>query len=74
MSQNQIHVVQRENGWAAVKSGNERASFIAPTQKEVIARSIQIAKAEHRELFIHGTDGKIRERNSYGNDPFPPRG
>ncbi|MBY0544383.1 MAG: DUF2188 domain-containing protein, partial [Gammaproteobacteria bacterium] len=29
------------------------------------------AKVEH---FIHGKDGKIQERNSYGNDPFPPRG
>ena len=74
MNFKQIHVVRRENGWAAIKSGAERVSFIAPTQKEVIARSTQIAKAEHRELFIHGTDGKIRERNSYGNDPFPPRG
>ena len=21
----------------------------------------------------HGRDGRIRERDSYGNDPFPPR-
>ncbi|EGD1666955.1 DUF2188 domain-containing protein, partial [Escherichia coli] len=23
---------------------------------------------------IHGRDGQIRERDSYGNDPFPPKG
>lgn len=28
------------------------------------------AKVEH---FIHGMDGKIQERNTYGSDPFPPR-
>jgi hypothetical protein len=28
-------------------------------------------KVEH---IIHGKDGKIQGRNSYGNDPFPPRG
>lgn len=26
------------------------------------------------ELFIHGVDGKIRARESHGNDPYPPRG
>ena len=26
------------------------------------------------EVFIHGRDGKIRERNTYGHDPFPPQG
>lgn len=26
------------------------------------------------ELFIHGTNGRIRGRNSYGNDPYPPKG
>jgi hypothetical protein len=24
--------------------------------------------------LIHGEDGRIRERNSYGNDPYPPKG
>ena len=74
MLSKQIHVVQRDNGWAGLKSECERASFIAPTQKEAIARSIKIARTERRELFVHGTNNRIRERNSYGNDPFPPRG
>jgi hypothetical protein len=26
------------------------------------------------ELVIHGQDGRIRERNTHGNDPFPPKG
>jgi hypothetical protein len=25
------------------------------------------------ELLIHGQNGQIRERNSYGNDPHPPK-
>ena len=24
--------------------------------------------------YIHNRDGKIGQANSYGNDPFPPRG
>ncbi|MBH1956454.1 DUF2188 domain-containing protein [Candidatus Saccharibacteria bacterium] len=26
------------------------------------------------ELIIHNADGTIAERETYGNDPFPPRG
>ena len=26
------------------------------------------------ELVIHGRDGRIRGKDSYGNDSFPPRG
>ncbi|WP_268245296.1 DUF2188 domain-containing protein [Vulcaniibacterium thermophilum] len=29
---------------------------------------------QRSELFIQGRDGQIRERNSYGDDPFPPKG
>lgn len=33
-----------------------------------------IAKKQHTEFFNHGKDGKIQSRDSYGNDPFPPKG
>ena len=36
------------------------------------ARSI--AQNQHSELLIHGRNGEIRERDSFGGDPFPPRG
>jgi hypothetical protein len=29
---------------------------------------------ERTEHLIHNLDGTIAERNSYGSDPFPPRG
>ena len=32
------------------------------------------AMREGGETFIHRATGPIRDRNSYGNDPFPPRG
>ena len=25
------------------------------------------------EVVIHGTDGRIRDKDSYGNDPMPPK-
>ena len=44
------------------------------TQAKAIQRAREIARNQESELFIHGKNGRIRERDSYGNDPFPPRG
>jgi len=68
------HVVKRSGGWAVVGEGNSRDTSIHPTQQEAIERAREIAVNQQSEVLIHGEDGKIRDRNSYGNDPFPPRG
>lgn len=33
-----------------------------------------MAKNDGVEHLIHNKDGTISERNSYGNDPYPPKG
>jgi uncharacterized protein YdaT len=52
----------------------ERAVKITSTQQEAIERAKEIAKNNQSELIIHRKDGTIREKNSYGNDPYPPEG
>lgn len=74
MPRNDRHVVPRNGKWAVRKSGSTRVSRYFKTQSEAIEAARDIAKREHTELYIHGSDGRIRERNSYGNDPFPPPG
>ncbi|TCP05507.1 uncharacterized protein DUF2188 [Rubrivivax gelatinosus] len=32
-----------------------------------------MARQGQGELLIHGQDGRIRARDSYGNDPCPPK-
>ncbi|MFD1697382.1 DUF2188 domain-containing protein [Roseibium aestuarii] len=68
------HVVRREDGWAVLGAGNSRDTARYDTQAEAIDRATEIARNQQSEVLIHGRDGRIRERNSYGNDPFPPRG
>ena len=48
--------------------------YITPTQFEAINLARDIAENQQSELFIHNRQGQIRERNSYGNDPYPPKG
>jgi hypothetical protein len=34
----------------------------------------KISRSQESELFTHRKNGQIRDRDSYGNDPFPPKG
>jgi len=68
-----VHVVKHNDGWAVKKEGNERASSVHRTQQEAIDVGRGAAKGERSELVIHGRDGKIRDKDSFGNDPCPPR-
>ncbi|MCP4654834.1 MAG: DUF2188 domain-containing protein [bacterium] len=68
------HVVGHSGGWAVKGAGNSRATTVHRTQKAAINRAVKIAKGEHSEVVIHGRDGRIRDKNSYGNDPYPPKG
>lgn len=69
-----MHVVPHKDGWAVKGEGNSKATVVATTQREAIQRGTQISKNQESELFIHGKNGQIRERNSFGNDPYPPKG
>ena len=68
------HVVQRPDGWGVLGAGNSRDTKHTQTQKEAIEHAREIAINQGSEVVIHGTDGKIREKNSYGKDPNPPKG
>ena len=48
--------------------GNQRASVVTDTQKEAINLGREISRNQRGELFIHGVDGKIRARDSHGNE------
>lgn len=74
MSKKGQHVVPSATGWSVRKAGASKASSTHSTQQEAIAAATKIARNQQTELYIHGRDGRIRERNSYGHDPFPPKG
>jgi hypothetical protein len=71
MSKNE-HVVPTDNGWGVRGEGNSRLTAEFQTQGEAIKLSREISQNQRSEQVIHGRDGRIRERNSYGGDPFPP--
>ena len=50
--------------------GNRRDSGGTEAQ----AKGCEMAQRLHTEHKIQNREGRITERNSYGRDPFPPRG
>lgn len=74
MSKKAQHVVPRDDGWAVRSTGSARVAGRYATQEEAITVGRERAQSQGTELYIHGQDGRIRERNSYGRDPHPPKG
>ncbi|WP_214845516.1 MULTISPECIES: DUF2188 domain-containing protein [unclassified Exiguobacterium] len=71
---NQHVTPHSDGGYQVIAEEASRATKRFPTQKEAIAAGREIAKKQQVELIIHNKEGQIRDKDSYGNDPFPPRG
>jgi hypothetical protein len=73
MTKKNIHVTPHGDKWAAQREGS-RASSLHDTQKEAEQKGRQTARKDKTEFYLHNKQGQIRERDSYGNDPYPPKG
>ena len=73
MSKN-VHIVPHDDGWAVRIAGGDRATSVHRTQREAAESGRERARRDGVEILILGEDGRIRDRDSYGHDPFPPKG
>lgn len=69
-----IHVVPHDSGWATRREGAARVGSTHDSQAQAAKAARATAVRERGEVIIHRPDGRIRDANSYGNDPFPPQG
>ena len=69
-----IHVVPHETAWATRREGASRAGATHYTHAEAMEAARNAALRAHGEVVINRPNGRIRDANSYGNDPFPPKG
>ena len=65
-----VHVSRNTEGtgWKKTIDG-EKVGNAHRTQKAAIDASESIAKRNKSEVVVHGRDGKIRSKDSFGNDP-----
>lgn len=74
MSRRGQHVVPNGEKWSVRRAGAERASGTFVTQKEAVNKARELARSQQTEVYVHGRDGRIRERSTHGRDAFPPKG
>jgi hypothetical protein len=73
MARKMFHVVPIGTNWQLKFEGRILGNY--SLKANAIAEGRRIAQANQpSELIIHNADGTIAERETYGNDPFPPRG
>jgi len=70
------HVVpnKEKKGWEVKVSEVEEPLSFHKTQAEAIKVGRTLAKSAKTEFVIHGRDGRIRQKDSYGNDPKSSKG
>lgn len=74
MSKQNIWVARHPTAnWQVKSEGAARAHSLHRTQAEAKQVAREIAQQRECELKIQGKDGRIRNTNSYGNDPCPPK-
>jgi uncharacterized protein DUF2188 len=73
MGRNQ-HVTAHDRGWAVTAEGASAPSAFFKTQSAAWEKAKAVARRERSEAFLHGKDGHIRERNTYGHDPERSKG
>jgi len=73
MAKQNQHVVPYGGNWAVRGAGNSRVTSTHDTQSKAIGAARAIAQNRSSEVVIHRPDGTIRDKDSYGKDPIPPR-
>lgn len=71
---NQHVLPHPDGGWQVKGAGNSKATKRTDTQAKAIDIARRIAANQDSELVVHNKAGRIRQKDSHGNDPFPPRG
>lgn len=68
-----IHVVPHNDRWAVKEEGKTKPLSTHRIQELARQNAVPVAKENKSEVVIHSTDGKIRDKDSYGKDPNPPK-
>ena len=73
MSKKDVHTVPNPAGKGWVNKVGGAVESKHRTKENAVERGRNIARENRSEHAIHNKDGQISQKNSYGNDPNPPK-
>jgi hypothetical protein len=68
-----VWVTPHKDGWAVKKEGSKRPTKVTATKQEAVNIGHDIAKKDQTEFIVQKKDGQIQSKDSFGNDPCPPK-
>lgn len=74
MPEGDVSTYNEDGVWKSKVEGSRRAAHTGGTKAEQSAVGKKMAQERKVEHVIKKLDGTIGEKNSYGNDPNPPKG
>ena len=74
MNKRNQHVVPRDDQWAVRGAGAKRDTELFDRKQDAVDRAREISRNQQTELVVHGQNGRIQQKDSHGNDKFPPEG
>lgn len=73
MSKKNYHSVPWKGDWAVKKEGVKTPLSIHRTQSVSEDKTHSLAKMAEVDAVYHGKHGQIKDKDSFGNDPIPPK-
>jgi hypothetical protein len=67
-------ILNPKGGWSVLSSGARRATRVFPSQEAAIDFARRKASQEGGELYVHRSDGTVREHDSYRRESSLARG
>ncbi len=61
-------IVHIDGGWAVTKHGSTRSTRRFDSEEDAIAYACALSKKQQTDLYIHGPDGMVRRKISWGDD------
>ena len=68
-----IHLIPFDNKWAVKEEGSKKIISFHRLKAKADKKARSLAKKNKVELIIHKKDGRIQDKDSFGNDPCPPK-
>jgi len=69
-----VHVMPGDQGRRVEVEGSDRPRSTHKTQSDATKAARTIARSNKSELLIHGRNGRVRDRSTYGRDPRRTKG
>src|SRR5215213_8119940 len=61
-----VHIIPREGRWEVAREGHRESRVFSTQREDIETAKEMVRRASSGQLVVHGRNGRIRERDTYG--------